>query len=146
MGSTNAASPRSTFCQVIGTLTPLVLMPVSPSTSLLPPECALYPPILGLNNITRLRDRNDWSSQLSVRLRSTWLKDVERIGPYTTPTGIDPYPRPPCLVASLSSSRLVSFHIISTWFFSTIANIANRAIYEYPYILQVIGNHPTSTA
>jgi hypothetical protein len=27
-----------------------------------------------------------------------------------------------------------------------IANIANRAIYEYPYISQVTGNHLTSTA
>jgi hypothetical protein len=55
--------------------------------------------------------------------------------------GIDPHPRPPCLVASLSSSRSVSFYFINTWFFSTIANIANRAIYEYPYSSQVIGNH-----
>jgi hypothetical protein len=58
-----------------------------------------------------------------------------------TQTGIDPHPRPPCLVASLSSSRPVSFHFINTWFFSKITNIANRAIYEYSYISQVIGNH-----
>jgi hypothetical protein len=42
--------------------------------------------------------------------------------------GIDPHPRPPCLVASLSSSRRVSFHFINTRFFSMIANIANHAI------------------
>jgi hypothetical protein len=57
--------------------------------------------------------------------------------------GIDPHPRPPCLVASLSSSRPVSFQIINTWFFSTIANIANHDQID-PYILQVTGNHPTS--
>jgi hypothetical protein len=71
MGSTDAASPRPTLSQVIGTLTPLDLMPMSPNTSLLPPECALDPPIPGLNCITRLRGRNGLSSQLSVRLRST---------------------------------------------------------------------------
>jgi hypothetical protein len=60
---------------------PLGLMPVSPSKSLLPPECALDPPIPRLNCITRLRGRNDLSSQLSVRLRLTWLKDVQWIGP-----------------------------------------------------------------
>jgi hypothetical protein len=71
VGSTDAASPRATLYQVIGTLTPLGLMPVSPSTSLLPPECVLDPPIPGLNCITWLRGRNGLSDQLSVRLRST---------------------------------------------------------------------------
>ena len=33
---------------------------------------------------------------------------------------------------------------ITTWFFSTIANIANRDLVS-TYISQVIGNHPTST-
>jgi hypothetical protein len=42
-GSTDAASPRVTLYQVIGTLTPLGLTLMSPSTSLLPPECALDP-------------------------------------------------------------------------------------------------------
>jgi hypothetical protein len=70
-GLTDVASPRATLYQVIGTLTSLGLMPVSPSTSLLPPECTLDPLILGLNCITRLRERNDLSGQLSVRLRST---------------------------------------------------------------------------
>jgi hypothetical protein len=60
-GLTNVASSRATLCQVIGTLTPLGLMPMSPSTSLLPLECALDPPILGLNCITRLRGRNGLS-------------------------------------------------------------------------------------
>jgi hypothetical protein len=40
-GSTDAASPRATLCQVIGTLTPLGLTPMSPSTSLLSPRCNL---------------------------------------------------------------------------------------------------------
>jgi hypothetical protein len=71
VGSTDATSPRATLCQVIGTLTPLGLMPVPPSTSLLPLECALDPPIPGLNCITRLRGRNDLSDQPSVRRRST---------------------------------------------------------------------------
>jgi hypothetical protein len=37
-GSTDGASLRATLCQVIGTLTPLGLTPMSPSTSLLPPR------------------------------------------------------------------------------------------------------------
>jgi hypothetical protein len=78
MGSTDATSPRATLYQVIGSLTPLGLTPMSPSISLLPPRCALDPPIPGLNYITRLRGRNGLSRQLSVRLHSTWLKDVQR--------------------------------------------------------------------
>jgi hypothetical protein len=41
VGLTDATSPRATLCQVIGTLTPLGLTPMSPSTSLLPPRCDL---------------------------------------------------------------------------------------------------------
>jgi hypothetical protein len=80
VGSTDAASPRATLCQVIGTLTPFGLTSMSPSTSLLPSECALDPLIPDLNCITQLRGRNGLSGQLSVRLRSTLLKDVQRIG------------------------------------------------------------------
>ena len=35
-------------------------------------------------------------------------KFQQRYGPWSTQTEIDPHPRPPCLVASLSTSRLVS--------------------------------------
>jgi hypothetical protein len=70
VGSTDAASPRATLCQVIEILTPS-LTPMFPSISLLPPRCALDPPIPDLDCITRLHGQNDLSGQLSVRLRST---------------------------------------------------------------------------
>jgi hypothetical protein len=54
-------------------------------------------------------------------------------------------PKTSMLVALPSSSHPVSFHIINTWFFSTIANIANRDQVD-PYISQVTGDHPTSTS
>ena len=34
-----------------------------------------------LNRATRLHGQNELSGQLSVRLRSTWHEDVQRIGP-----------------------------------------------------------------
>ena len=38
-------------------------------------------------------------------------KFQQRYGPWSTQTGIDPHPRPPCLVAFLSVSRPVSIYI-----------------------------------
>jgi hypothetical protein len=90
-GLTDAASPRATLCQVIGTLTPLGLTPMSPSTSF--HQDATYPSIPSLNCITRLCGQNGLSGQLSVRLRSTRLKDVQRISPETTQTGTASHPR-----------------------------------------------------
>jgi hypothetical protein len=38
----------------------------------------------------------------------------------------------PCCFTIVIPPGLIWFHFINTWFFSTIANIANRAIYKYP--------------
>ena len=53
--------------------------------------------------------------------------------------------RPPCPVASQSLDPIRSPFIHITWLFSTISNIVNRALVS-TYILQVTGNHPTSTS
>jgi hypothetical protein len=70
-GSTDAASLRATLCQDDRDSNPPL---VSRQCSQAHPyylQDATYPLIPGLNYITRLRGRNNLSSQLSVRLRST---------------------------------------------------------------------------
>jgi hypothetical protein len=70
-GLTDAASPRATLCQVIGTLTPLLVLRQCSQAHPYFRQDATYPLIPGLNCITRIHGRNGLSGQLSVSLRST---------------------------------------------------------------------------
>jgi hypothetical protein len=71
VGLTDAASPRATLCQVLGTLTPPWSHANVPQAHPYYLQDATYHSIPGLNCITRIRGQNDLSGQLSVRLRST---------------------------------------------------------------------------
>jgi hypothetical protein len=131
--------------RMIGTLTPLGLMPMFPSTSLLPTRCDLpfdsWPKMYySASRSERLiRPTKYYTAFNMTQGRTTNRSLNDSDGDRSTPkTSM------PCCFTIVIPPGLISFYY--TWFLSTIANIANCAIYEYPYILQVIGNHLTSTA
>jgi hypothetical protein len=66
---------------------------------------------------TRLRNRNELSGQLSVKhaFNMTWRRTVNQT--LIDMDGIDRRLRPPCHVASLSQSHLVSFHLLTLGYF-----------------------------
>jgi hypothetical protein len=80
-GSTDTASPRTTLCQDDRDSNPPLVLCQCPQAHPYYLQDVTYHSIPGLNCITRIHGRNDLSGQLSVRLRSTRLKDVQRISP-----------------------------------------------------------------
>jgi hypothetical protein len=71
---------------------------------------ATYHSIAGLNCITRLRGRNDLSGQLSVRLRSTWLKDVQQSLNDSDGYRSTPKTSMPCCFTIVIPPSLISFY------------------------------------
>ena len=63
-----------------------------------------------LNYSASRSERVIWPAKWEACVQS-YQKFQQQYGPWSTQTGIDPHPRPPCLVASLSTSRPVSIYI-----------------------------------
>ena len=89
-----------------------------------------------LNWATQLRGRNNLSSQLNDRHAFNIVRSANN-GTVLNRHRWNHMSQPTHRLRLASS-------FITQWFYSTIANVANRASVS-TYISQVIGNHPTST-
>ena len=135
MGSTSAAQSGTTSCQDEQDYPVLELKAGSLHILTTIQSAHFYRMVPALSWATRLRGQNELSGHLSDRhafnlVRSTnngTVLNQHRRNHMNQPT----HRLRPALI------------YLTPWFFSTIANIANRASVS-TYILQVIGNHPTS--